>query len=95
MIAKDLRKFDNLYRRFVRVIWYKENSGLDAIREKEFSGGYAFAHEDIVQYIMTIIPQEEVIVEATRKSIISLRQGLRIRTINLQKPYYLQRFHLK
>lgn len=40
-------------------------------REKEFSGGYAFVHEDIVQYIMTIIPQEEVIVEATRKSVIS------------------------
>jgi len=71
MIAKDLKKFDNLHRRSVRVIWYKENSRLDAIREKEFSGGYAFAHEDIVQYIMTIIPQEEVIVEATRKSVIS------------------------
>ena len=71
MIAKDLKKFDNLHRRSVRVIWYKENSRLDAIREKEFSGGYAFVHEDIVQYIMTIIPQEEVIVEATRKSVIS------------------------
>lgn len=71
MIAKDLKKFENLHRRSVRVIWYKENSRLDAIREKEFAGGYAFSHEDIVQYIMTIIPQEEVIVEATRKSIIS------------------------
>lgn len=71
MIAKDLKKFDNLHRRSVRVIWYKENSRLDAIREKEFSGGYAFAHEEIVQYIMTIIPQEEVIVDATRKSAIS------------------------
>ena len=28
-------------------------------------------HEEIVQYIMTIIPQEEVIVEATRKSVVS------------------------
>ena len=71
MIAKDLKKFENLHRRSVRVIWYKENSRLDAIREKEFTGGYVFSHEDIVQYIMTIIPQEEVIVEATRKSIIS------------------------
>lgn len=68
MIAKDLKKFENLHRRSVRVIWYKENSRLAAIREKEFTGGYVFSHEDIVQYIMTIIPQEEVIVEATRKS---------------------------
>ena len=44
---------------------------MDAIREKEFCAGYAFSHEEIVQYIMTIIPQEEVIVEATRKSVVS------------------------
>ena len=71
MIAKDLKKFESLHRRSVRVIWYKENSRLDAIREKEFCAGYAFSHEEIVQYIMTIIPQEEVIVEATRKSVVS------------------------
>ena len=71
MIAKDLKKFESLHRRSVRVIWYKENSRLDAIREKEFSAGYAFSHEEIVQYIMTIIPQEEIIVEATRKSVVS------------------------
>lgn len=71
MIAKDLKKFESLHRRTVRVIWYKENSRLDAIREKEFCAGYAFSHEEIAQYIMTIIPQEEVIVEATRKSVVS------------------------
>jgi len=53
------------------VIWYKDNSRLDAIREKEFCGGYALSHEEIVQYIMTIIPREELIVKATRKSILS------------------------
>ena len=71
MLAKDLKRFESLHRRSVRVIWYKENSRLEAIREKEFSGGYILTYEDIVQYIMTIIPQEEVIIEATRKSIIS------------------------
>lgn len=71
LIGKDLKKFENLGKRAVRVIWYKNSTRLEAIREKEFAGGYVFSHEDIVQYIMTIIPQEEVIVEATRKSIIS------------------------
>lgn len=41
------------------------------MREKEFVGGYAIAYEDIIQYILTIIPQEEVIVESTRKSVLS------------------------
>ncbi len=34
MIAKDLKKFESLHRRTVRVVWYKENSRLDAIRER-------------------------------------------------------------
>ena len=34
MIAKDLKKFESLHRRTVRVIWYKENSRLDAIRKR-------------------------------------------------------------
>ena len=71
MIAKDLKRFDNLHRKTIRVIWYKEDSRLDAIREKEFTGGYAFSHEDIVQYIMTIIPQEEVIIGTIRSSVVS------------------------
>ena len=41
MIARDLKKFESLHRRTVRVIWYKENSRLEAIREKEFCAGYA------------------------------------------------------
>ena len=49
------------------------NSRLDAIREKEFCAGYAFSHEEIVQYIMTIIPQEEVIVEL-RENLLSVFQ---------------------
>ena len=58
------------------MIWYKENSRLDAIREKEFCAGYAFSHEEIVQYIMTIIPQEEVIVEATKGNLLSVSRKL-------------------
>ncbi len=69
MIAKDLKKFENLHRRSVRVVWYKNNSRLEGVREKEFNAGYAISYEDIVQYIMTIIPQEEVLEGATRKSV--------------------------
>ena len=69
MIAKDFKKFDHLNRKTVRVIQYKGNTRIEGVREKEFTGGYVFSHEEIVQYIMTIIPQEEVIIGANRKSI--------------------------
>ena len=66
-----MKRFENLHKKNVRVIWYKSNDRIDAIREKEFSGGYAHSHEEITQYILTIIPQEEVIIGATRKSILA------------------------
>lgn len=53
------------------MIWYKGNSRLEAVREKEFVAGYVIAYEEIIQYIMTIIPQEEVIIEGVRKMILS------------------------
>ena len=68
MIAKDLKKFDLLAKRKIRVIWYKNDSRLDAVREKEFCAGYILSYEDIIDYIMTVIPQEEEIVDGVRKS---------------------------
>lgn len=71
MIAKDLKRFETLSRKTIRVIWYKGNSRLEAVREKEFVAGYVIAYEEIIQYIMTIIPQEEIIIEGVRKTILS------------------------
>lgn len=68
MIAKDFKKFDLLAKRTIRVIWYKNDSRLDAVREKEFCAGYILSYEDIISYIMTVIPQEEEIVDGVRKS---------------------------
>jgi predicted HTH transcriptional regulator len=70
MIASSLKKFEHLARKAIRVVWYKSNNRLEAIREREFAEGYACSHEDIIQYIMTIIPQEEVIIESIRKSVL-------------------------
>jgi len=69
MLAKDLKDFAHLNRKTVRIIQYKTNTKIEGIREREFSGGYAVTYEDMVQYIMTIIPQEEVIEGAIRKNV--------------------------
>lgn len=71
LIGRDLKKFENLSRRSVRVIWYKGVSRLETIREEEFCSGYALSSDEIIKYIMTIIPQKEVINDATRKSMVS------------------------
>ena len=70
-LSKDFKKFDKLSKKNVRVIWYKKNNRLETIREQVFSGGYAVDYENIINYMLTIIPQEEVIVDSIRKSFLA------------------------
>lgn len=71
MIAKDLKRFDSLSRRAVRVIWYKDTSRLETVREHVFSSGYAISYDTIIEYVMTIIPQKEIIEDGMRRQEIS------------------------
>lgn len=61
LLAKDLTAFAHLKRKAVRVIKYKGNGKTNAIREQIFTKGYAIQFDDITDYIMTLIPQEEEI----------------------------------
>lgn len=61
LFAKDLKVFDHLKRKAIRVIRYKGNGRTTAIREQVFTKGYAIQFDDITDYIMTLIPQEEEI----------------------------------
>ncbi len=70
LIAKDLGKFEKLSHKAVRVIWYKGNNKLETVREKKFTGGYACSYEEIASYILTIIPQKEVIENLVTKSVL-------------------------
>ena len=67
MFAKDLKKFEGLLRRGVRVIQYHDTTRVAGIDEQAFDLGYAISFEDIVKYIMTIIPHEEIMVDGIRK----------------------------
>jgi ATP-dependent DNA helicase RecG len=68
LISKDLNSFEGLARKSIRVIWYKDNNRLDTVREKVFSEGYAVSYDKIVEYVLTIIPQEEIIEGSIRKT---------------------------
>lgn len=61
LLAKNLNVFAHLKRKAVRVIKYKGNGKTNAIREQMFTKGYAIQFDDITDYVMTLIPQEEEI----------------------------------
>ena len=61
LLAKNLNVFAHLRRKAVRVIKYKGNGKTNAIREQIFTKGYAIQFDDITDYVMTLVPQEEEI----------------------------------
>jgi len=69
LFAKDLKKFNNLKRKAIRVIQYKDNTKFETIKEIEGSKGYAIGFEGLIEYINNILPSNEVIKQAFRENI--------------------------
>lgn len=67
LFAKDLHSFKSLQRKIVRVIIYKDNSRVNAIKEEEILKGYATGFEGMINYIMDQLPTNEVIEAALRQ----------------------------
>ena len=70
MFARDFKQFDYLNNKAIRVIRYKGNGRTHAIRDQFFPKGYALAFDEIVTYIMSMLPQEETIETALRQEFI-------------------------
>lgn len=67
MFAKDLKKFEGLLRRGVRVIQYRDTTRINGVDEQTFDFGYVNSFEEIIKYIMAIIPHEEIMEDGIRK----------------------------
>ena len=67
LFAKDLGKFNNLKRKAIRVIQYKDNTKFETIKEIEENKGYAVGFEGLINYINNILPSNEVIKQAFRE----------------------------
>jgi predicted HTH transcriptional regulator len=67
LLAKELRSFDKVYRKAPRVVVYQEGSKLNTKSDLTGTKGYAVGFQGLVQYIMTQLPQNEVIEDALRK----------------------------
>ena len=70
MFARDFKQFDYLNNKAIRVIRYKGSGRTHAIRDQFFPKGYALAFDEIITYIMSMLPQEETIETALRQEFI-------------------------
>lgn len=67
LLAKEMRDFNAVYRKASRVVVYAKDSKLETTSDLIWSKGYAVGFQGLVRYIMTQLPQNEVIEEALRK----------------------------
>ena len=66
LFAKNIMSFDRISRKSVRVIQYKGNNKIEAIREEVSTKGFANGFEGLLKYIEGLLPAEEVIEGAFR-----------------------------
>lgn len=69
LFAKQLRDFDTLARKAIRVILYEGDSRLQTIRELTGDKGYAVGFEGLLQFIKSQLPSNEHIGDAFREEV--------------------------
>ena len=67
LFAKDLKKFERLSRKALRVIVYKGRNRIETQREQLGIRGYAVDYEAIIGFINDLLPKNEEIGQAFRK----------------------------
>ena len=68
LFAKDLGSFSNLKRKAIRIIQYKGENKIETIKEIDGTKGYAVDFEGLIDYINNLLPSNEVINKAFRKT---------------------------
>jgi predicted HTH transcriptional regulator len=69
LFAKRLDAFHGLRRKALRVIQYRGNGRTETLREQEGAKGYACGFEGLIGYIHGLLPANEVIEQALRRSV--------------------------
>lgn len=69
LFAKNIRDFDSVKRKAVRVVQYEGKNKLKAIKEHEGKFGYAVGFEGMIKYINDLLPTNEIIGQALRDSV--------------------------
>jgi len=69
LLAKKLDEFPSLRRKATRVIAYRGNSRVETLREQMGVRGYANGFEGLIGYVNGLLPTNEVIQQALRKTV--------------------------
>lgn len=69
LFAKNIADFPALERKAVRIIQYKDNSRIYAGKEKIIYTGYASGFETLISYVNGLLPLNEIMGKALRKTI--------------------------
>ena len=69
LFARDLRAFDRLSRKVLRVVIYRGQNRVETIREQASVKGYAVGYEDAISYINSQLPQNEQVGPALRREV--------------------------
>ncbi len=69
LFAKNIRDFDTVKRKAVRVIQYTGNNKLKPVKEHEGKFGYAVGFEGMILYINNLLPSNEIIGQAFRNTV--------------------------
>lgn len=69
LFARDLKKFDGLYRKAPRLIAYSGKDKLKTMKDTTGSKGYAIGFSGLVETIKTLLPSNEIIRNALREDV--------------------------
>jgi predicted HTH transcriptional regulator len=67
LFAREFRKFPGLLKKEIRVVRHVGNNRLEMARDASFDRGYAICFEEVVRYVMAMVPSREPIVGAYRE----------------------------
>lgn len=69
LLAKNLRDFENLHRKAIRVVVYRGKNKVDTVREQIFEQGYAVCFVNLLDWVNGQLPANEEIGRALRKDV--------------------------
>ena len=69
LFAKKLDDFPDLKRKAIRVIHYKGRGRVETMREQVGGKGYASGFRGLIDFIMALVPTNEILVKALRRTV--------------------------
>ena len=69
LFAKRLEDFPSVRRKAMRVVQYRGNSRIEAVRERVFEEGYASGFDSVIDFIDALLPSKEMIERGIRTTV--------------------------